>query len=158
MQITIGNINEYKPIKFINNKYVINWGLNNVNNENGQWYYFITDKKPSVYEIKTVIESFINQETNNNIINHFKWNDMKIDLTLEDQMNYKLLFDISLLNDGSNLPEQVKFKINGKTVFYSFETLDDIKSFITEMYNHIRNCILQGNNLKESINYDDYNI
>ena len=158
MQINIGKIEDYKPIKFINGKYVISWGLVNYGENAAEWYYFIKDYKPSISDIKSEIESYINECTKNNIINNFKWNNMVISLTVEDQLNYKLLFDVTMLRNGDNLPETVKFKYKNKNVFYTFESLDEMKEFIICMNNHIRNCILQGNELKESIDYSIYNI
>ena len=158
MQINIGKIEDYKPIKFINGKYVISWGLVNSEESAPKWYYFIKDYKPSIFDIKNEIESYINECTKNNIINNFRWNNMSIALTLEDQLDYKLLFDITMLKDGDNLPETVKFKYKNQNIFYTFESLDEMKEFIIEMNDHIRRCILFGNEWKESIDYTVYDI
>lgn len=158
MQINIGKIEDYKPIKFINGKYIISWGLTNPEGNIVKWYYFMKDYKPSIFDIKNEIESYINECTKNNIVNNFKWNNMNIILTIENQINYKLLFDVTMLKNGDNLPETVKFKYKNQNIFYTFESLDEIKEFIIEMNNHIRKSILYGNEWKESINYDDYNI
>ena len=155
MQINIGKIEDYKPIKFVNNKYIISWGLSDKESA-PKWYYFIKDYKPSIYDIKYEIESYINERTKNNIINNFKWNNMAIHLSLENQLNYKLLFDVTMLEDGNNLPQTIKFKYRKENIFYTFETLEEMKSFIIAMNNHIRKCILEGNELKESIDYSVY--
>lgn len=157
MQIHIGKIEDYKPIKFVNGKYIISWGLSN-SNEAPKWYYFIKDYKPSLSDIKKEIESYINETTKNSIIKDFRWNNMSIDLKIEDQLNYKLLFDISMLENGNNLPQSVKFKYKDQNIMYTFESLDEMKDFIISMNNHIRKYLLKGDELKESINYNDYQL
>lgn len=158
MNITNGSKNQFKPLIYNDksNKYIVSWGLKNIGDDNYQWYYEIFNQKPSLDTIKNTITGYINQQTKSNIENRFRWNDMSINLTLENQIDYKLLFDTTMLLDGLNLPEKIKFKINGKNIYYSFETIDDMKDFIISMNNHIRKCLEVGNKMKEEINYDNY--
>ena len=81
---------------------------------------------------------------------------MSIYLSIENQIDYKLLFDTTTLLEGSNLPTKVKFKINGESIYYNFETIEDMKDFIISMNNHIRKCLEVGNEAKDEINYNDY--
>jgi hypothetical protein len=158
MNITNGSKNQFKPLMYNDksNKYIVSWGLKNIGDDNYQWNYEIFNQKPSLDIIKNTITGYINNQTKYNIENRFRWNNMSINLTIENQIDYKLLFDTTVLLDGSNLPEKIKFKINGKNIYYTFETIDDMKDFIIAMNNHIRECLEVGNNLKEEINYNDY--
>lgn len=160
MNTTNGNINEFKPLKYNDktNKYIVSWGLKNIGGDNYTWNYEIFNKKPSISIIKKTIVNYINSLTKSCIENRFKWNGMSINLTIENQIDYKLLFDTTSLLDGSNLPEKVKFKIDGENIYYTFETIDDMKDFIIAMNNHIRMCLETGNNMKEEINYEDYTL
>lgn len=160
MEITSGKLDKYIPIKKVNNKYVVSWGLNQIDQSNDlwQWYYFVVNHKPSINEIKTNIETFINEQTKNIIFNHFKWNDMKIYLSLENQIDYKLLFDATMIQDGKNLPEVLKFKINDENVYYEITSIDEFKDFILSINEHIRKSLKYGNDLKDSIEYYDYKI
>ena len=153
-----GYKNQFKPLVYNDksNKYIVSWGLKNIGGDNYQWNYEVLNNKPSLNTIKNVITKYINQQTKNCIENRFRWNNMSIKLSLENQIDYKLLFDTTLLLDGSNLPEKVKFKINGENIYYIFETIDDMKDFIIVMNNHIRKCLEVGNKMKEEINYNDY--
>lgn len=151
-------IEKYKAIQCINNKYIINWGLINNNDSYGTWYYKVYKNKPSLVTIKNDIEEFINKNTSNKIINNFKWNGMKINLSKENQLNYKLLFDVTILQNGTNLPEKVKFEVNHKTIYYSFESIEELKSFIIGMNNHIRLNLINGWEEKQSIDYSQFNI
>lgn len=160
MNITTGKLNQFKAINYVNNKYVVNWGLEKANNDpeddTYKWNYFILDHKPYIPEIKDIINSEINDRVKKTIENNFFWNGMKIKLTLENQIDYKLLFDVTMLQEGANLPEKLKFKVNGENIYYDMDSLDEFKDFIINMNNHIRNCIKVGYNAKESINYEEY--
>ena len=158
MNTTNGYINQFKPLIYNDksNKYIVSWGLENIGGNNYKWNYEIFNTKPSIADIKKTITNYINSRTRYCIENKFRWNDMSIDLTIENQIDYKLLFDTTSLLEGSNLPEKVKFKINGEFIYYTFETIDDMKDFIIAMNNHIRACLEVGNKAKEEINYDDY--
>ena len=97
-----------------------------------------------------------NEQTKKCIENKFRWNDMSIKLSIEKQLDYKLLFDTTVLLNGSNLPEKVKFNINNEIIYYTFETIEDMKDFIIAMNDHIRKCLKVGDTAKEEINLSDY--
>ena len=158
MNISTGSLNNFKPFTYNEKtkKYIISWGLKNIGNNNYQWYYEIFNNKPSLDIIKNTILTNINNQIKNCIINKFRWNNMLIKLTIEDQINYKLLFDTTVLLNGSNLPEKVKFKSNNENIYYEFETIDDMKDFIISMNNHIRKCLETGNKIKDEIHFEDY--
>ena len=158
MNTTNGYISQFKPLIYNDksNKYIVSWGLTNIGGINYKWNYEIFDKKPSINTIKKTINNYINSQTRYCIENKFRWNDMSIYLSIENQIDYKLLFDTTTLLEGSNLPAKVKFKINGESIYYNFETIEDMKDFIIAMNNHIRACLEVGNKAKEEINYDDY--
>ena len=156
MNYTTGNIDQYTPISKKNNKYIVNWGLKDKGNGIGEWYYFIEDKKPSKYLIEQKIKEYVNSVIKESIQNKFRWNGMKIDLSIEDQLDLSLLFNITMLQDGENLPEQIKVKQNGETIYYQIDSLDEFKDLIIEMNKHIRNCLKQSHELKDSIDYSQY--
>lgn len=160
MNINIGKLNQFKTINYVNNKYVISWGLEKMNDnpedDTYKWNYFILDHKPAIPEIKDIINNYINEKIKKSIEENYYWNNMRIKLSLENQIDYKLLFDTTILQEGANLPEKLKFKINGENIYYEIESIDEFKDFIINMNNHIRNCVKIGYNMKESINYEEY--
>jgi len=159
MNKAIGYKNQFKPLVYNDksNKYIVSWGLKDIGGNKYQWNYEILKNKPSLDIIKKIITKYINNQTKNCIENKFRWNDMSIKLSIENQIDYKLLFDTTILLNGGNLPEKIKFKINGENIYYTFENIDDMKDFIIAMNNHIRKCLEIGNKAKEEINFDDYN-
>ena len=156
MNFVTDKIDNYVPIKFANGKYIISWGLEKNKDGSYSWKYFFATKKPTPAEIKNILDAYINDNTKNSIINNFYWNGMHVYLSIENQIDYKLLFDITTLCGGENLPEKIKFNINGETIYYEFETLDEFTSFMIAMNKHIRTCLAKGNELKDSIDYTQY--
>ena len=154
--IQVGKLNEYKLIKFVNNQYILSWGLTKNGADLYTWNYITLSLKPSITDIKNIINGYYNNITKNNIENNFKWNGMNISLTLENQIDYKLLYDTTIILKGSNLPEKVKFKIGKDNIYYSFEDIDEIKDFIVSMNNHIRKYLNIGYNIKDSIDWNEY--
>lgn len=156
MNFVTDNIDKYTPIKKVNGKYIVSWGLTKNNNDTYTWKYYITNRKPTPETIKEEINTYINENVKKSIINDFTWNGMKVYLSLENQIDYKLLFDITLLQDGTNLPEVIKLKQGKETVHYSIESVEEFKDFMLSMNRHIRECLKQGRELKESIDYSEY--
>ena len=154
--IKTGKLKDYKPIKYINNNYILSWGLTKHGGDLYTWNYTILPLKPSIEEVKNIINSYYNKITKNNIEKNFKWNEMNISLSLENQIDYKLLYDTTVLLKGTNLPEKVKFKIGKENIYYSFETIEDMKEFIIAMNEHIRKYLNKGYEMKESVNYEEY--
>lgn len=156
MNFVTDNIDKYTPIKEVKGKYIVSWGLTNNNNNTYSWYYYSTNKKPTPATIKDNIETYINDNVKNSIINNFTWNGMKVNLSIENQIDYKLLFDITMLQDGDNLPETLKLKQGKETIYYNIESIDEFKDFMISINKHIRKCLQQGRDLKESIDYTQY--
>lgn len=154
--IEVGKLSQYKPLKYTNNNYIVSWGLSSHGSDLYSWNYEKLQYKPSINDIKKIINNYYNNIIKNNIENNFIWNNMNIKLTLENQINYKLLFDTTMLLNGSNLPEKVKFKVGNENIYYSFEDIDDMKDFIIAMNEHIRIYLNKGYDLKDSVNYNDY--
>lgn len=155
--IETGSFNAYKPISQTKNgKCKISWELESINSGLYKWKSIIVDTKPSLASIKNLIEDSINEDIKNAIVNGFYWNDMHIYLTVEHQLDYKLLYDSTMILDGTNLPENARFEVNGKPFIYKFKTIDDLQDFILCMNEHIRKCINKGYERKEKIEYSDY--
>ena len=150
--IETGSFNKYIPLSQIKNgKYKISWELEEINSGMYKWKYTIVDSKPSLSFVKTLIEDSINNDIKNVIVNGFYWNDMHIYLTVEHQLDYKLLYDSTMILDGTNLPENARFEVNGKPIIYKFKSIDDLQDFILCMNEHIRKCINAGYERKEKI-------
>lgn len=121
-----------------------------------RWKSIVINEKLSKEAIKDTICSIINKEVSNSICNSFMWKGHKVYLSTENQMNYKNAFDVAVNTDGENLPVTFKFSMLGKTVYYTFDTIDELKKFYVDMNSHITRCLENGWKAKDSINVDDY--
>lgn len=119
---------------------------------------FIIDGNSSTNLIVNEINKIIDEETAYNIINSCLWNGYNIYLSKENQMNYKNAFDLAMATDGENLPVTFKFKKGNASVYYTFDTVNELKDFYVAMSNHISNCLKAGWEEKDKFDRNDYKI
>ena len=135
------------------------WKLRwNVVKEDSRFSYMESDLnfEPSLDEIKKIILAYYNQEIDNSILLGFKWNDMEVWLSTENQFNYKTAYDMAVQTNGATLPITFKFGSSDNPIYYKFTTLEDLTSFYTSAMTHIINVLNQGWNAKDSINWNLY--
>ena len=93
-------------------------------------------------------------------MNGFVWNDTPIWLSLENQSNFKAVHDLALHTSGANLP--VTFKVgenlDGDPCYYTFENVETLTNFYTEMIKHIQNELSRGWEMKDAFNPKDYQV
>lgn len=111
--------------------------------------------QPTEEEIKSDLVELIDAITDDKILNTFKWNNMPVYLSIENQMNFKAVYDLAVQTSDSILP--VKFKLgenaDGKIVYYTFDSLDVFTDFYTKAVNHIVTCVNEGWTEKDAIDY-----
>lgn len=171
-----GSVKEYKPIYEQNGKWHVCFNYKEQMKEeepkfNGKRYvksgklvptgeyscnYIVFDIKPSVNNIRYELEEIINDQVTNKITNNFVWNGNKINLSKENQMNYKSNYDLAVQTSGSNLPYRIKTRKNGNIEYISFFIVQDFTKFYIDMQKHINNCIEEGWKQKEEIDYSVY--
>jgi hypothetical protein len=171
-------ISEYKPIYQMNGKWYVCFWCNEVM-ENARpvlkggryvksnnlvstgmcsYSYFVYDTKPSIKVIQDDIENMINSVVSNKIINNFIWNGVKINLSKENQMNYKANYDLAVQTDGQNLPIRIKAMKNCKTEYLIFFTVDEFTKFYVALNKHINNMLEMGWEMKDNMDYSVYNV
>ena len=125
--------------------------------------------------IKKAITDDINKQTDEKILNGFVWNDNPVWLSSENQFNFKAAYDLAIQTNGASLP--VKFKIGetpvtyvnkgteeepiwvkegGEPIYHIFETVEDLADFYTKAVAHINNCLNEGWQKKDSIDWSEY--
>jgi len=173
-----GKTENFKPIvKLENNKYLISFDKRDDTKEEtvlknskpvgtgkmvptgtSVWKSIVVKSNLSKEGIKQALFNTINEEVAYSIENSFIWKGCKVHLTKENQMNYKNAFDLAIATDGENLPVTFKFTRLGKTVYQTFDTVEELKKFCIDMNKHITKCLESGWKRKDSINADDYKI
>lgn len=106
--------------------------------------------------LKDLLLTALNRETQNKIISGFVWRDMKVWLSVENQMNYKNTYDLAIQTNGSILPITFKFGDVETPIYYQFNDIDDLSDFYLKMSKYIADTLLEGWNKKDSINWDNY--
>lgn len=171
-------IDQYKPItKIGNNEYIIAFDKKDIlsmkyKEVNGilietdelvpsgycTYKSFVIKNILSANQIVDLIYNVINEETQNSIINLFNWNGYSIYLSQENQMNYKNAFDLAVATNGESLPVTFKFKKDGKSAYYTFDMISELKDFYMTVNKHINSCLELGWQRKDAVNIEDYKI
>lgn len=141
---------DYTPIK----KQVVNGGVVETPLATWQQHYF--DYIPSLKEIQDVILEYYNKEINEEIYNGCIFNGMKVWLSLENQLNYKVMYDLTYQTNGKNLPVTLKLGDSDNPIYYDLKTIDDVSIFYLTTVNHIQETLKKGWLKKDSINWDNY--
>lgn len=106
--------------------------------------------------LKDLLINGLNREIQNKIISGFVWRDMKVWLSIENQMNYKNNYDLAINTNGDILPVTFKFSNDKGPVYYQFNSIEDLEEFYIAMNTHISNTLSEGWNKKNSINWTNY--
>lgn len=116
----------------------------------------ISKRRPNVDTIKQAIFDCINQEVDKKIISEFVWKDMPVWLSIENQFNYKAIYDLAVQTNGGNLPATFKFGDSNNSIYYKFETVDELSDFYLKMIGFISDAISKGWEEKDSIDWELY--
>ena len=96
--------------------------------------------------------------TDSKILQGFRWNEVSVYLSTENQMNFKAAFDLNMQTGGLMLP--VKFKLGedteGNAVYHTFENMEDFTDFYTSAVSYINQCLNEGWAEKDSLDMSSY--
>lgn len=106
--------------------------------------------------LKDLLLTALNRETQNKIISGFVWRDIKVWLSIENQMNYKNNYDLAIHTNGNILPVTFKLGNDDEPVYYQFNSIEDLEEFYIAMNTHISDTLLEGWNKKNSIDWTNY--
>lgn len=115
----------------------------------------ILTSKPTIDEIKSVILNWYNTKIDNKILSGFTWNGFPIWLSMENQFNYKVAYDLAIQTDGRELPT-FKFGTRDSPIYYSFKSLDELKNFYTSVVTYISDILAIGWREKDNIDWEAY--
>ena len=105
--------------------------------EHGYEEYIQKPYKPTMEEeIEQSVET-INKETDERILNDFVWRDNEFYLSLENQFNFKNLYD---LRERKEYPITIKTK----TGFTTLNDVQDVEEFYLAGFKFIEECLKEG--------------
>lgn len=151
----------FTPIKVISEKdniYIISWDYQDITGDIGIWVEDIFYYKPTKNELRNIINDYYNTCITNKITNGFIWKDIPVWLSLENQQNYKSVYDLAVQTNGTNLPVEFKFGGDTTPIYYHFYTIEELQSFYLSMQKYIQSCLQEGWRLKDAVDYTLYKI
>lgn len=105
--------------------------------EHGYEEYIQKPYKPTMEEeIEQSVET-INKETDERILNDFRWKGNEFYLSLENQFNFKNLYD---LRERKEYPITIKTK----TGFTTLNDVQDVEEFYLAGFKFIEECLKEG--------------
>lgn len=138
--------------------YLLIYGYGTDEDGNGYNFRKNYDHKPTKTELKEDITQLIDGITDSKILQGFRWNEVSVYLSTENQMNFKAAFDLNMQTGGLMLP--VKFKLGedaeGNAVYHTFENMDDFTDFYTSAVSYINQCLTEGWAEKDSLDMSSY--
>lgn len=138
--------------------YLLIYGYGTDEDGNGYNFRKNYDHKPTKTELKEDITQLIDGITDSKILQGFRWNEVSVYLSTENQMNFKAAFDLNMQTGGLMLP--VKFKLGedteGNAVYHTFENMDDFTDFYTSAVSYINQCLNEGWAEKDSLDMSSY--
>lgn len=157
-----------KEVQLINsrkNKYAVRWNFRTKKYENGTedendvlFCEEIFDHKPNLIEIKETINTYYNEQINEQILSGCRWEGNVVWLSQENQLNYKTAFDTAYQTDGQNLPVIFKLGTEDEPKYVQFDTVERLKTFHLHWTNYITSTLRAGWQLKDSTDWTKYEI
>lgn len=140
------------------NKWRVRWNMKPIEGSSDVAYTEEDfDHKPTEDEVRALITEWYNKQTEERILSGMVWNDIPVWLSTENQMNFKAAYDLAVQTQGSTLP--IKFKLgerDGNAIYHTFTTMDEFTDFYTSCVNFIMQCIGDGWNEKDSVEFSAY--
>ena len=138
--------------------YLLIYGYGTDEDGNGYNFRKNYDHKPTKTELKEDITQLIDGITDSKILQGFRWTEVSVYLSTENQMNFKAAFDLNMQTGGLMLP--VKFKLGedteGNAVYHTFENMEDFTDFYTSAVSYINQCLNEGWAEKDSLDMSSY--
>ena len=154
--------NDINLIECINNKtdkYRIRWDVKLINDgkhERVVFKHIDIMHKPSLSEVKTIVLNGYNDIIDQAILSGFKWKDMPVWLSTENQFNYKAAYDLAFQTNGASLPTVFKFGDTENPIYYKFDTLEDLQDFYVKAMRYINEQLAIGWAKKDAIDWSKY--
>ena len=138
-------------VKVSNKSYILFFGYGE-DSMGGYNYRHRFDHKPTVDELRSVIEAHVNTMTQERIVGGYRWKGKQVWLSVENQQNYTSDYL------AGELPVKVRVydpddDASGTVEF--IEIPEELADFYNGMVAHVRKCIEDGWSVKDSVDYDN---
>jgi hypothetical protein len=165
----IGKREEYTEILHLGKDvWRIEWDIRPVSDEDSEdegglvsWEQEMFRRKPDMSEIKETIVSYFDSEARRRITDGFEYigrdgEKVTPKLSIENQMDYKNMYDMAVRTGGATLPFIVKYGDPAEASYYEITDLNEMESFYTSMVAHITACVTECRAAKDSVDWSKY--
>lgn len=114
--------------------------------------------KPTDEEIRSTVMAWYNGQTDAAILSGFSYGDRPVWLSQENQFNYKSAYDLAVQTGGATLPVTFKFGTDTEPVYHTFDTVEELADFYTELVKHIQLALAEGWKRKDAFDLEDYRV
>ena len=143
------------PVK---DKWRIRWDVQEKENGSASYMEEEFNHKPTGEEIRTLVMSWYNSQTDAAILSGFVYKDAPVWLSTENQYNYKAAYDLAVQTGGETLPVTFKFGSDEQPEYHTFTQLEELKDFYTKAVGFIQTVLAEGWEKKDKFNLELYRI
>ena len=159
MSKVYGLISEFTPYRADYSRKIYAFGMEVIDTIHATWYevyiYKKINRNPEIEDIHNLIVEGINEMTIEKIRNGFTWDDKPVYLSDANQRNF-----VSLVQSASQQTFPLRFKIGEESdttpVYHTFTNAEELNAFYVAMVNHITSCLEAGWELKDSVDYSQW--
>lgn len=167
---TIGKKTEYKPIEEISaDRYIVRWDYKPetvtdpdtsevTETDYATWMVEVIHGNPTKARLSEMFTKYYNSITDEKILSGYSWKGMNVWLSTENQFNYKAAYDMAVQTEGSSLPVTFKFGTDEEPQYHTFPTLDELQNFYSGAMAWVNQCLAEGWETKDAIDWTKYNI
>lgn len=151
---------EVKLLECVNpvrNKWRVRWDVREREDGSADYMEAELTHKPTNEEIKDLVRTWYNEQTDAAILSGFNYDNAKVWLSQENQYNYKAAYDLAVQTNGKTLPVTFKFGTDETPVYRTFDTLDELADFYTKMVAYIQTTLADGWKKKDALDLSKYN-
>lgn len=141
------------PVK---NKWRVRWDVQEKGSGVSSYMETEFNHRPTAEEIRSVVISWYNTQTDTAILSGFTYGDVPVWLSQENQFNYKSAYDLAVQTGGGTLPVTFKFGTDTEPVYHTFKTLEELTDFYTKAMNHIQTALAEGWKKKDAFDLEEY--
>lgn len=149
-----------QPLECVNpmkDKWRVRWDIRVDEDSNSSEYMEEDfDHKPTREEVKQLIVGWYNSKADMDILSGFRWNDIPVWLSTENQFNYKAAFDAALASNGKTLPVKFKFGTDEEPVYREFSDIDELSDFYYKSMAHVQGVLVSVWAAKDGVDYSVY--
>ena len=149
------------PIECVNpkkDKWRIRWDVQEKENGSASYMEEEFNHKPTGEEIRTLVMSWYNSQTDAAILSGFVYKDAPVWLSTENQYNYKAAYDLAVQTGGETLPVTFKFGTEEQPVYRVFDTLEELTDFYVSAIRYVQETLEAGWKRKNAFDLELYKL